>query len=329
MAEPGRAPGIDAIMAGVAPAMALRSGMELGLFAALGPERLTAADLAARLGVEATPLRRLLRALATAGVIEADGDSFRNGPEAARRLAVPGGEAAAQELSALIWRADLQTAASIRQGRPMAAHDFAAADPAETAAFLRGLAPGARAWGAMLGERIDLSAARSVIDIGGGPGTLMAGLRRRWPHLAGTVLDLPPVLAAAQPILAAEGLGDLVCDPGDIVAAPPTGRHDLAVLRAVIQCLGPAEAERAIRHAVAGLNPGGRIVIGGGGILDDDGAGPAAAVYLDLTLLNLYRDGASWPEQAYRGWLAAAGATAVERVRLLDGNSFFLGRAPG
>jgi hypothetical protein len=181
----------------------------------------------------------------------------------------------------------------------------------------------------VLAGRIDLSAARSVIDIGGGPGTLFSGLRERWPHLVCTLLDLPPVLEAARPILAAEGSGDLVCEPGDIVASPPAGRHDLAVLRSVIQCLGPEEAAQAIRHAVAGLTPGGRIAIGGAGILDNDGAGPAVAVYMNLTFLNLYRAGASWRERNYRGWLAAAGATAVERVLLPEGSSFFLARAPG
>ena len=107
----------------------------------------------------------------------------------------PGFIGGAHELIAKVWAANLNTAESILTGRPIAEHDFATAPPEETAAMLRG--PGGVAFGRMLAGMLDLSRAESVIDIGGGAGTVLAGLRERWPHFKATLLELPEVIVHA------------------------------------------------------------------------------------------------------------------------------------
>ncbi len=66
-------------------------------------------------------------------------------------------------------------------------------------------------------------------------------------------------------------------------------QHDAAVLRALIQVLAPEAAAAAIAHAAAAVRRGGAIDIMGGGILDDDQLGPATAVLLNVTFMNLSR----------------------------------------
>jgi hypothetical protein len=82
------------------------------------------------------------------------------------------------------------TAESLRQNRPAALHDFSEAGPEAAAAFSRMLAPGGVIFGRHLARELDLSAIGSVIDIGGGPGTILVGLRERRPQIAATLMEL-------------------------------------------------------------------------------------------------------------------------------------------
>jgi hypothetical protein len=240
----------------------------------LGERDLSAEQVAAQIGCDARRLSRLLYALAHLGLLEVTGGRFRNGIEAAEVLVAgkPGFIGGAHELIAKVWTANLNTAESIRTGRPSAEHDFSTARPEETAALLRG--PGGVAFGRTLAGMLDLSRAESVIDIGGGAGTVLVGLRERWPHFKATLLELPEVIVHAGPILAEHRAGEVVLEAGDILRGPARHKHDVAILRAVIQVLSPADAELAIRHTAQSLRPGGEAIIGGWGILDDDRLGP-------------------------------------------------------
>ncbi len=319
---------IDRMIAAVPPALALRAGLELGLFTAIGDSELSADDLGAALELDPDRLSRLLYALASIGLLEVRAGRFRNGAEAlafldASKPTYRGGDHA---LLRELWEADLLTAESLRQNRPAALHDFAAAGPEAAAAFSRRLAPGALVFGRQLAEALDLSAIRSVIDIGGGPGTILVGLRERWPRLAATLMELPTVAAVAPEILAAYGAHDVAVEAGDITAAPSSGRHDLAILKAVVQVLPPDQARRSILNAARSLAAGGEIVVAGWGVVDDDRLGPREGVFLNLTFLNLYLHGEAYTESQYRAWLTEAGFRRIARSRLADGCTVFRAR---
>jgi hypothetical protein len=317
---------IAELRASVEPALALLAGMQLDVFTILRERDLSAEQVASQIGCDAGRLSRLLYALAHIGLLEVTGGRFRNGIEATEVLVdgKPGFIGRAHELIAKVWAANLNTAESIRTGRPIAEHDFSKACPEETAAFLRG--PGPLAFGRTLAEMLDLSRAESVIDIGGGAGTVLAGLKERWPHLKATLLELPEVIVHAGPILAEHQAGEVMLETGDILRGPALHKHDIAILRAVIQVLSPADAELAILNTAQSLRHGGEAIIGGWGILDDDRLGPANGVFVNLTFLNLYRDGEAYTESQYRQWMKGAGFIEVERSSMPDGTGIFRGR---
>ena len=322
---------IQRLQDGVVPAFALLAGMQLDLFTPIAEEALTAEELAARLGVDANRLSRLLHALTAAGLLAEEDGRFRSGAEASEFLARgrPRYMGGSHELLASIWSANLHTAELVRTGGPGAPHEWGQSDPAQAAAALRGLAPLALAFGRALGERVDLSGAGSVIDVGGGSGTLLVGLMERWPHLRGTLLELPEVIGHGEPILAAHGgAGRIALEAGNIVEGPAAERHDVAVLRAVLQVMERGVAARAIRHVAASLKPGGEVLISGGGILDDDRLGPLNAVFMNLTFMNVYRESEAYTEAEHRAGLAAAGFVEVTREQLADGKELIRGRLP-
>jgi hypothetical protein len=126
--------------------------------------------------------------------------------------------------------------------------------------------------------------------------------------------------------LAAFGAPDLAVEEGDITLAPSRGRHDLAILKAVVQVMPPDQARNAILNAARSLNAGGEIAVAGWGVVDDDRLGPREGVFLNLTFLNLYRAGESYTEGQYRSWLTEAGFQSIARTRLADGTALFRGR---
>jgi SAM-dependent methyltransferase len=314
---------INRLEAGVPPALALLAGMELGIFTALAEGPAVPAVLAKRLGVDGERLSRLLYALVLAEMLSHENGVFANTPEAATFLVkgnpryIGGGH----ELTREIWEADLRSAETIRRGAPAALHDFTKMDEASLIAFLRGMIPFATATGRALGKQFDFSHVGSVVDVGGGSGAALAGLMDQHATMRGTLFELPSVAKAAAKLL-----DDFPCRhridiaTGDITAEPLKGEYDAALLRALVQVLAPEDAAKAIRHAVAGLRPGGHIYITGSGILNDDRLTPPAGVYLNVTLMNFYPAGRSYTTSEHVDWLKAAGCIDPVQTTLRGGS---------
>jgi SAM-dependent methyltransferase len=313
---------ITRLQAGAGPAFAMLAGMQLELFTPLAEGPMTAAELAGKIGVAEDRLSRLLYALVAANLLEIHEDRFVNTREASAFLVKgrAGYIGSLHELLSQLWTADLLTAQSIRTGEAAALHDFAAMSDAEMATMLRGMHASAVAAGRELLRRFDFSACRSVVDVGGGSGGLVAALCEAFPDLSGALFELPRTAVLAAPILAETPGGARVSiEPGDILSAPPRGTYDAAVVRALAQTLSPEDAGRAIANAAAALRPGGTIYVMGGGVLDNDRLNPHAAVFWNVTFMNLYSGGGSYTEAQHAAWLAAAGCGAPHRTTLANG----------
>jgi len=215
---------------------------------------------------------------------------------------------------------DLLTSQSIRSGKPAALHDFAAASDEEMGAMLRGMHTSAVAAGRDLARRFDFSTCRSVIDVGGGSGGLIAALCEANPGLHGTLFDLPRTVPLAASILAGTPGSERVSfETGNILVTPPREMHDGAVMRALVQVLSPGDAARAIANTAAAVRRGGAVYIVGGGILDDDRLSPGAAVFWNLTFMNLYPAGAAYTVAEHAAWLSIARCGELQRITLPNG----------
>jgi hypothetical protein len=80
---------------------------------------------------------------------------------------------------------------------PDLAQKFQATMSERTAAFARSVATG-----------FDFSSTRTVADIGGGKGTLLAAILRQHGHLRGVLFDLPSMVGAAEEVFRAAGVAD-------------------------------------------------------------------------------------------------------------------------
>ena len=312
--------------------MAMLAGMQLDLFTPLKDGPLTGAEIAAAIGVEPARLLPLLYALVVAELLTVRDDRFGNTPETDTYLvsARPSYLRGRDEFYADIWSALLRTAASIRTNAPQAKHDFYAMSDEEMGAFFRGQHLGAVVAGEHLATTQDLSRFRHLLDVGGGSGGIAIGACRICPALTATVADLPRILPITRQFVDDARVADRVSMLiADVVAEPPAGTYDVAVMRNVIQVLSLEHAEAAIRNVARSLDPGGQLYVVGS-MLDDSRLTPPDRVGQNLVFLNLYADGLIYTEGEYRAVMTGAGFAdiAVRQAGMPNGQALISGRKP-
>ena len=293
--------------------LAMLAGMKLDVFSPLANGPMTAAELSKALGLRADKLSPLLHSLVHADLLTLAGDRFANTPEADTYLVKgrPTYMGSAHELYSDMWSAALGVAQSISADAPHARHDFSQMSDSDLGTFFRGLHAGALATGRQLATTYEFDRFKSLLDVGGGSGGVAIAACQTCASLRATVLELPRVAAIAKIVIESAALTQRVdVMSTDILAAPPEGRHDAAVLRYLLQVLSPDQARRAVRNVGAALRSGGEIFIIGH-VLDDARLSPDAAVGMNLVFLSLYDSGQSYTEAEHRSWLEESGFTDV------------------
>lgn len=299
---------------GIFSSFALLAASQLDLFTTLKDGAKGAHALAALLTAKPDKLRILLDALVQAELLERRGDAYANTSEAQTFLVrgAPGYVGDWWRLDNDLWRAVLETAATLRSGEPQGWHDFNAMSDSAMADFFAGLHGAARASGMNLAKTYDFSRFRHLADIGGGSGGMALGACEISKELQATVIDLPRVTQVARGFIEDAGLGARIgVLPVDLVAGPPPSRSfDVAVMRSFIQVLSRDDARQALRNVGSIILPGGEIYIVGY-ILNDERSAPPVVVGYNLVFLNVYRDGEAYCAGEYRAWLEEAGFVDV------------------
>jgi SAM-dependent methyltransferase len=328
--RPGQKPPPAAIgraLAGFHPAAALLAALELDLFAAVAQAPLDAPALAHTLGAkDATRLGALCDALVVYGFLARDTQRRYAPSEEARAYLVPGAPGFIGRIAPVygrFFRGGLDFARAAREGTPTAAQD------SSEAAFLRGIHPSALANGRDIAKRIDLANAQRLVEAGCGGAGVSIALCGAFPGLTAAASDLAPALPAARALVAEAGLSDRISvAEGDVLADPPPGGPaDAVALRALLQVLGPADAETALINAAKALKPGGTMIVAGA-VLDDDGLAPPDMVGFNLSLMVLFESGRAYTFAQHEVWFARAGLNAPERAILPAGGSLLWARKP-
>ena len=128
---------IPQLASAVYPSFAMLAGRQLDVFTPLQEGPLTAAQLAAVLGVHTEKLSRLLYALVTAKLLTVESDRFANTPEATHFLVQgkPTYLGGRHENFSEVWENLLHTAETIRTGVPQCKKDFATTSPEDQMHF--------------------------------------------------------------------------------------------------------------------------------------------------------------------------------------------------
>lgn len=105
---------------------------------------------------------------------------------------------------------------------------------------------------------------RTVVDVGGGTGAMLAEILRTRPHLTGTLVDLPRAVARSAEIFRAAGVAARVTAIGQSFFDPLPAGGDIYLLRKVLNNWPDHEATAILRRCAEAARPGGRVVVLGG-----------------------------------------------------------------
>ncbi|MGW6916201.1 methyltransferase [Kitasatospora sp. NPDC054939] len=306
---------------GAACAAAVRAAARLGVADALDETPTSVTDLAAALGTEPKPLRRLLRALTCYGIFNEVGDDRFEHTEMSRLLR----EDAPNSLRYIslwctepwTWEAWPKLDEAVRSGRNVFPElfgkeffDYLHSEGGDSAkVFDRAMTTSSRQSAADFAGYLDLAGVQSVVDIGGGQGHVLASLLEKHPNLHGTLLDLPKVVAGADPRLREGGAfaarARLV--PGDCRVDIPV-QADLYIIKNILEW-DDESTRRTLANVVRVARPGARVVVVEN--LVDDSPSMRFTTAMDLMLL-LNVGGAKHSTESMVRLMTAAGLDVSE-----------------
>lgn len=161
-------------------------------------------------------------------------------------------------------------------------------------------------------DAYDFSGLGTIVDVGGGRGSLLAGILRAHPSARGVLFDQPPVVAGASAVLSAAGVADrCAIVGGSFFDSVPRG-GDAYILSVVIHDWDDAPAIAILSTCRRAMSPPSRLLLVERvlPVRPGDDVGP----YLqDLNMLHSLT-GRERTEDEYRSLLAASGFRLVRIV---------------
>jgi len=249
-------------------------------------------DLAAQAGCDAGALDRVLRHLVSNGVFEqaAPGTFALNEAAEGLRGISPGYDLdGIGGRMALAWGSLL---GAVRTGRP-AYHEIlglpfwddlnAHSDVAASFDQLMGVAGhGTPDPQILLSD--DWAPVRSVVDVGGGTGALLAEILRARPGIRGILVDLPRTATRSAEVFRAAGVAGRITVAGQSFFDPLPAGADLYLLKNVLADWPDREATAILTRCAEAARPAGRVVILGG--VSPGDRGEASPELLMMVLLG-------------------------------------------
>ena len=312
---------IAGVAGGHAEARAIQIALKLGIFERLSAGALAADGLASAIGGESRATAILANAMTALGLLHQIDGRFHLDQSSQRFLVESSPEYLGGMIlfDAALWDEWGRLEDSIRSGAPARTPDMFQSTPAATARFIRAMDSLVRARGddRWTAEHLDLGFARSIADLGGGPGTYMVEFLRRFPDLRGAIWDLPATLEVARRILSERALSTLAridLRAVDYLAGELPGPIDAIFMSNIIHSENEAVNEALIAKCFRALNSGGLIAVKDH-IMNRDLTEPAAGAVFSLYLLLTTR-GRDYSFDETAGWLGAAGFTDIQMTTL-------------
>ncbi len=312
-------------MGGYRVAKILLVANRLGLFKHTDGAGCSADALAERLGLPGEALVVLLRALVSMGLVAARGALYHNTALASAHLVAgkPDYVGNTLRMHDMLWENWSNLEAVLRTDQPWKTLPelLGAQDQEFTREYIRGMQPLAAAPSREIAQLLSDRPLKSVLDVGGGPGTYTLALLARNPHATGTVLDLATTLAVTRELLAGHAAAQRVLlREGNYLKDEYGADFDLVFMSHVTHDESPSNVALMARKAYAALSTGGRLAIHDWVVVP--GTSPAAlASALFAVNLTTYTFGRLYSREEYAEILRGAGFADVSAREILSGKA--------
>jgi SAM-dependent methyltransferase len=118
----------------------------------------------------------------------------------------------------------------------------------------------------------DWSSVRTVVDVGGGTGSLLAEILRAHPSVRGTLFDMPRTVARSAETFRAAGVEARASAVAGSFFDPIPAGADLYLLKSVLCDWPDREAQRILARCAEAASPSGRVVVVNGVEPDEQGS---------------------------------------------------------
>jgi SAM-dependent methyltransferase len=291
----------------------LFTASDLGVFAKLaeiGPA--DAPTMASALKLDERGVRLLLDACVAIDLLQKDGTRYINTPESSIFL-VPGSPG---DLSGAIrYNRDVYPAWGklrdfVKTGKPVENPEFhLGEDPERTRIFVMSMHHRALGMGRALIGELDLRGCKTVLDVGGGPGTYSMLIAQANPGVMCTVLDLPEIVRIADELIGQQDLqGRVKTLAGDYRSTPFPGGYDMINFFGVLHQEAPASILSLFRKAFASLNPGGVVNVMDM-MTDATHTRPKFSALFGVNMALTTENGWVFSDMELKHWLQEAGFT--------------------
>jgi hypothetical protein len=263
---------IVAMASAIWKARAVYAMARLGLADLIANGRHSATELAAATGTDAGALSRLLRALASCGLMrETEPQGFALTTLGATLKADAPGAARATVLTLAgdwQWKAWENFLHSVKTGESGLHRAFGqdlfgylTANPEDGVHFNAAMVGLHGDDGPALAAAYDFTPIKNLADLGGGTGAVLTAVLHANPHLHGALVELPATLPQARRLIEARGLARR-CDviAGDFFASVPGG-FDAYILGHVLHDWTDAQALPILNNCRRALPAHGRLLI--------------------------------------------------------------------
>ncbi len=289
----------------------LFAASDLGVFARLAEVGTAdAVSLAADLHLDTRGMRLLLDACVALELLIKEGETYSNAPESSAFLVPgsPGDLSAAIRYNRDVYPAWGKLVTFVKNGTPVEQPEFhLGQDPERTKTFVMSMHYRALAIGRAVLEELDLAGCKTLLDVGGGPGTYSALISKKYPDIDCTVLDLPEVVKVAEGLIRQQGCADRVRTlAGDYRSMEFPPGKDVINFFGMFHQESPESIQALLRKAYAALKPGG-IVNVMDMMTDGTHTKPKFSALFALNMALTTEHGWVFADSELTGWMQGAG----------------------
>ena len=313
----------------------LLTAVEFGVFTSLGNQRLTGAQLGARVGLHPRGIADFFDALVSMRFLEREGDGaeakYFNTPEGSLYLDCNspryiGG--ILEMLNARLFKFWHDLPEALRTGRPQnetkhgqkGIFEELYAELPKLEQFMGAMTGLSRINFEALAAKFDFSPYETLCDVGGATGLLCIEVARQHAHLRCTSFDLPPVEPIAQKHIAAAGLTSRIGTAAGDFFADPLPRADVITMGMILHDWDLEKKKHLIRAAYEALPPGGAF-IAVEALIDDARRENTFGLLMSLNMLIEFGEAFDYSGADFRGWCSEAGFTRFETIHLAGPSS--------
>ena len=314
---------------------ALLSAIELGLFTELTRGGLSEHGLAERLGLHSRSARDFFDALVSLGMLEREGDVYRNTAETDLFLVrgkpsyIGGMLEMANERLYPFWGSLTE---GLRTGLPQneiktggaGLFESVYGDPERLRLFLGGMTGLSMGASLAIAQKFPWGDYKTVVDVGGAQGGLLVQVCLAHPHLTGTNFDLPVVGPIFEEYAAFHGLSDrLSFQPGNFFNEPLTSA-DVITMGHILHDWNLDEKRMLLDKAYQVLPKGGALIVFEA-LIDDERRQNAFGLLMSLNMLIETPGGFDYTGQDCSKWMREVGFRETRVEHLVGPDSMVVG----